>query len=139
MPRSRAFTAAILPGLMPVGRYLVYIVGRSILQPSAVPRPTAAGNPDRPVARLQWRIVTCFLPLAMLIAAVPGSIMFGRAAPTEAAPAGGLALALICRALSWRRLRESVYLASASRRWSAGLSSAATPSRRWPPIPAAGK
>ncbi|RBO51161.1 C4-dicarboxylate ABC transporter [Rhodovulum sp. BSW8] len=109
----RLYAGALLPGLTLVGLYLVYVVGRSILQPSVAPRPTEDEIPDVPFGRLLWMIVTSFLPLAVLIAAVLGSILFGLATPTEAASVGalgGLALALIYRALSWQRLRESVYL-----------------------------
>ncbi|ANB35684.1 tripartite ATP-independent transporter DctM subunit [Rhodovulum sulfidophilum] len=109
----RLYAGALLPGLTLVGLYLVYVVGRSILQPSAAPRPRADEIPDMPFGRLLWQIATSFLPLAVLIASVLGSILFGLATPTEAASVGalgGLALAVIYRALNWQRLRESVYL-----------------------------
>ncbi|NDK33730.1 TRAP transporter large permease [Rhodovulum sulfidophilum] len=109
----RLYAGALLPGLTLVGLYLVYVVGRSILQPSAAPRPRADEIPDMPFGRLLLQIATSFLPLAMLIASVLGSILFGLATPTEAASVGalgGLALAVIYRALNWQRLRESVYL-----------------------------
>ncbi|MDR9490271.1 MAG: TRAP transporter large permease subunit, partial [Spiribacter sp.] len=54
-----------------------------------------------------------FLPLAFLIFAVLGSILFGLATPTEAASIGalgGLLLGFLYRAMTWQRLRESVYL-----------------------------
>jgi tripartite ATP-independent transporter DctM subunit len=58
-------------------------------------------------------LVTSFLPLAIQILAVLGSIMFGLATPTEAAAVGAfgsIVLAAGYRALSWQRLREAVYL-----------------------------
>lgn len=58
-------------------------------------------------------MITSFVPLAVLIMAVLGSILFGLATPTEAASAGalgGLALSALYRALTWDKLRESVYL-----------------------------
>jgi tripartite ATP-independent transporter DctM subunit len=58
-------------------------------------------------------IITSFLPLAFLILAVLGSILFGLATPTEAASIGalgGILLAFIYRAMTWQRMRESVYL-----------------------------
>jgi TRAP-type mannitol/chloroaromatic compound transport system permease large subunit len=60
-----------------------------------------------------WLIMTSFVPLAFLILAVLGSILFGLATPTEAAAIGalgGLVLAFAYRAMTWERLRESVYL-----------------------------
>src|SRR5690606_21581594 len=96
-----------------VGLYLVYVIGRSILQPSAAPRPTKDEVPDVPYGKLIFMIVTSFLPLAVLILSVLGSILFGLATPTEAAAIGalgGLVLAVVYRALTFQRLRESVYL-----------------------------
>jgi tripartite ATP-independent transporter DctM subunit len=51
--------------------------------------------------------------LALLIMAVLGAIVFGWATPSEAAAVGSLgalALAAAYRALTWERLRESVFL-----------------------------
>ncbi len=109
----RLYAGALLPGFLLVGLYLVYVVGRSILQPSAAPKPTAEEVPDVPALRLIVMIVTSFLPLAVLILSVLGSILFGLATPTEAAAIGalgGLLLAVSYRALTFQRLRESVYL-----------------------------
>jgi tripartite ATP-independent transporter DctM subunit len=63
--------------------------------------------------KLLAMILTSFVPLAFLIFAVLGSILFGLATPTEAASIGalgGIFLAFVYRAMSWQRLRESVYL-----------------------------
>ncbi|WP_422369761.1 TRAP transporter large permease [Hoeflea sp.] len=109
----RLYAAALLPGLTLVGLYLVYIISRSILQPSSAPRPSADEVPDVPMGKLLLMIVTSFLPLAFLILAVLGSILFGLATPTEAASIGalgGIVLAFIYRAMTWQRMRESVYL-----------------------------
>jgi tripartite ATP-independent transporter DctM subunit len=58
-------------------------------------------------------LLTSFFPLAVLILSVLGAILFGLATPSEAASVGalgGLLLAACYRALTWQRLRESVYL-----------------------------
>ena len=109
----RLYAAALLPGLTLVGLYLVYVIGRAILQPSVAPRPSKEDIPDVPFAKLFGMIVTSFLPLAFLIFAVLGSILLGLATPTEAASIGalgGILLAFIYRAMTWHRMRESVYL-----------------------------
>ena len=109
----RLYAAALIPGLVLVGLYLIYIVGRSILQPSAAPRPAPGEVEDVPFGRMVFMILTSFLPLAFLIFAVLGSILFGLATPTEAASIGalgGMLLAILYRAMTWQRLRESVYL-----------------------------
>ena len=109
----RLYSSALIPGFILAGLYLVYVVGRSILQPSVAPRPSADEVPKVPFIRLTIMLLTSFFPLAFLILAVLGSILFGLATPTEAASIGalgGLTLAFAYRALTWDRLRESVYL-----------------------------
>jgi tripartite ATP-independent transporter DctM subunit len=66
-----------------------------------------------PIGKLLLLLLTSFFPLAFLIVAVLGAILAGWATPSEAAAVGalgGLVLAIGYRALTWRRLRESVYL-----------------------------
>ncbi len=109
----RLYAGALLPGLTLVGLYLVYIVGRALMQPSAAPKPTLEEVPHVPAGKLAWMLLTSFLPLAILIMSVLGSILFGLATPTEAAAIGalgGMLLAVIYRAMTFQRLRESVYL-----------------------------
>jgi TRAP-type mannitol/chloroaromatic compound transport system permease large subunit len=58
-------------------------------------------------------LLTSFFPLAMLILAVLGSIVFGLATPSEAAAMGalgGLLLALGYRRLNFKMMKESVFL-----------------------------
>jgi tripartite ATP-independent transporter DctM subunit len=109
----RLYAGALLPGLVLVGLYIVYVVLRSILQPSIAPKPTRDEVPDVPMGRLVVMLITSFVPLAFLILAVLGSILFGLATPTEAASIGalgGIVLAIAYRAMTFERLRESVYL-----------------------------
>jgi tripartite ATP-independent transporter DctM subunit len=109
----RLYAGALLPGLTLVGLYLVYVIGRAILQPSVAPKPNKDEIPDMSALRVIYLIITSFVPLAVLIFAVLGSILFGLATPTEAASIGalgGMALAVAYRAMTWQRLRESVYL-----------------------------
>ncbi len=109
----RLYAGALLPGFVLVGLYLVYVIGRSIVQPSVAPKPTKEEVPDIPIVQLVLMLLTSFFPLAFLVLAVLGSILFGLATPTEAASIGalgGIVLALAYRALTFSRLRESVYL-----------------------------
>lgn len=109
----RLYAGALLPGFTLVGLYLIYIVVRSILNPTLAPKPTKEEMPEVPFAKLAWMLATSFLPLAILIFAVLGSILFGLATPTEAASIGalgGIVLAVAYRAMTFQRLRESVYL-----------------------------
>jgi len=108
----RLYAGALLPGFLLAGMYLVYIVGRAMLQPKLAPKPVAPEVPI-PGAKLAWMLLTSFFPLAILILSVLGAILFGLATPSEAASIGalgGLVLAAAYRALTWKRLQESVYL-----------------------------
>jgi tripartite ATP-independent transporter DctM subunit len=109
----KLYAGALLPGFLLAGLYLVYVVGRSIAQPQIAPRLSDEDAGDHSYGEVMWMMATSFLPLAVLIMCVLGAILLGLATPSEAAAIGalgGLALAVAYRALTWRRLRESVYL-----------------------------
>jgi TRAP-type mannitol/chloroaromatic compound transport system permease large subunit len=58
-------------------------------------------------------LVTSFFPLAVLIMAVLGAIVFGWALPAQAAALGAVGavlIAILYRSFSWVKLKESVYL-----------------------------
>jgi tripartite ATP-independent transporter DctM subunit len=99
------FMGALLPGLVLVGLYLVYLVGMAIIRPDKMPPLPAAERGQVSLPRL----LAGLLPPLLLIAAVLGSILGGIATPTEAAAVGALGatlLALFKRQLSFARLRE---------------------------------
>ena len=109
----RLYAGALLPGFLLVGLYMVYVVGRTLVQPSVAPKPTKDEVPDVGMGKLVLMLMTSFFPLAVLILSVLGSILFGLATPTEAASIGalgGMLLAIAYRAMTFQRLRESVYL-----------------------------
>jgi tripartite ATP-independent transporter DctM subunit len=83
-----------------------------MLNPSLAPK-LPRDQLDVPIAQILVALATSFLPLAVLIMAVLGAILFGLATPTEAASVGALGalvLSAIYRALTWDRLREAVFL-----------------------------
>ncbi len=107
----RLYAAAMFPGLMLAGMYMVYVVGRATLNPALAPKPKEEDVP--PMRQILWELLTSFVPLAILILSVLGAILMGLATPAEAAGVGafgGLLLAAIYRSLSWERLKEAVYL-----------------------------
>jgi tripartite ATP-independent transporter DctM subunit len=109
----RMYAAALLPGLFLATLYLVYIIARAMLNPKLAPKPTKEQIGDHSALQIAWMMLTSFVPLAFLIFAVLGAILFGFATPTEAAAIGalgGLVLAFAYGAMSWQRLKESVYL-----------------------------
>ena len=106
------YAAAIVPGFMLAGMYCVYVMVLAMFKPHlAPPLPREQGNV--PVAQVIKMLFTSFVPLAVLILSVLGTIMFGLATPTEAAAVGALGsmlLAVAYRSFTWGRLKESVYL-----------------------------
>ena len=111
----RLYAAAMFPGLLLAGLYIVYVVIRVFMQPKLAPKPRAEDVP--PAAKIYLDLVISFVPLTLLIAAVLGSILGGLATPAEAAAMGalgGLVLAFVYRSLSWTKVKESVFLTAKS-------------------------
>jgi len=109
----RLYAGAILPGFLLAGLYMIYVVGRATLNPKLAPKPREEDVGDMTLMQTTVMLLTSFFPLAFLILAVLGAILFGLATPSEAASMGalgGLVLAIGYRALTWDRLKESVYL-----------------------------
>jgi tripartite ATP-independent transporter DctM subunit len=105
----KLFAAAIVPGLILAGLYIAYCMLRSFIDPNLGP----------PLPREQWaksagEVVREFaagiVPMAVIMLAALGSIIFGLATPTEAAAmgaAGAVLLSLTYRRLSWRGVRQA--------------------------------
>ena len=107
----KMYAAAIIPGFTLACLYLGYIIVRATLNPSLCPKPKEVDQYT--VWESIVMVLKAFLPLALLIMSVLGSILFGLATPSEAAAMGvlgGIILAIVYRAFTWQRLRESVYL-----------------------------
>jgi tripartite ATP-independent transporter DctM subunit len=91
------FSGALIPGLMLVTLYLLYLAFVAWTRPDAMPAITAATRRDG----LWRRIIYSLLPPLLLIVAVLGSILTGIATPTEAASVGAIGAILL--ALSQRQ------------------------------------
>ena len=107
----RLYAAAMFPGLLLAGLYIVYVITRVFFQPHLAPKPRAEDVP--PKSKIYWDLIVSFVPLTALIGMVLGSILGGLATPAEAAAMGalgGLMLALLYRSLSWQKVKESVFL-----------------------------
>jgi tripartite ATP-independent transporter DctM subunit len=108
----RLYAAAMIPGLLLAGLYVVYVITRALVNPKLAPK-LPKEETDVPFMQVTLLLLTSFFPLAILIFCVLGAILFGLATPTEAAAIGalgGLMLAAAYRALSWDRLQEAVFL-----------------------------
>jgi len=108
----RLYAAALIPGFLLAGLYIVYVITRAVINPRLAP-PLPKEESNVPWGRTIVLLVQAFVPLAVLILSVLGSILFGLATPTEAAAVGAfgsLVLAAAYQALTWQRLQEAVYL-----------------------------
>lgn len=111
----RLYAAAVFPGMLLAGLYIVYVIIRVWLNPAIAPKPDMKDAPS--TAKIYLNLLTSFLPLTLLILLVLGSILGGLATPAEAAAMGamgGLVLAVLYRSLSWVKVKESVYLTAKS-------------------------
>ena len=99
------FAGALIPGLLLVVLYVLYIVIVAFLRPDMMP--AHEREPGERVGFLQ--ILRALLPPLALILAVLGSILMGIATPTEAAGVGAmgaLLLATLRRQMTFERLQE---------------------------------
>lgn len=104
------FVGALIPGLVLVALYVLYLIGVAWLRPQAVPA-IPVNERTIPVAVLWRRVILVLVPPLVLIVAVLGSILGGLATPTEAASVGAVGailLAAVRRQLSLKTLREVV-------------------------------
>ena len=104
------FVGALIPGLILVALYVLYLIGVAIVRPEAMPAIPAR---ERQIGwgPLMLRVAVVLVPPLVLIVAVLGSILGGLATPTEAASVGAvgaLVLAAVHRQLSLETLRQVV-------------------------------
>jgi tripartite ATP-independent transporter DctM subunit len=107
----RVFIAGMIPGLIVMALFSLYIIVWALLNPKKQPTPEP---PTTFVEKLRQSMQ--LIPCAILIIAVIGSMFVGWATATEAAAfgvLGSLVLAAVTRTLSWRSFFES--LAAATR------------------------
>jgi tripartite ATP-independent transporter DctM subunit len=100
------FVGALIPGLLLVVLYILWLLLLAAFQPAAMPPGREQHDDTR---GLPTRVLKALLPPLVLIVAVLGSIMGGLATPTEAAgvgATGALLLALARGQLDRSRLAE---------------------------------
>lgn len=99
------FVGAIVPGILLVAMYLLYVVGKSVFDKSAV-GDAIVKDAETPSIK---QILSALLPPLSLILVVLGSILGGYATPTEASgvgACGALIIAIARKQLSFSRLQE---------------------------------
>ena len=108
----RLYAAAMIPGFLLAGLYVTYVITRCVINPKLAPK-LPKEETDVPWMTVALMLLEAFVPLAVLIMAVLGAILFGLATPSEAAAVGALGaivLAMAYRAFTWTRLKEAVFL-----------------------------
>lgn len=110
----KLYAGAFFPGVMLASLYMLYTMIMALLNPRLAPRlPIEERNV--PLSKVLWALLTSFLPLAGLIAAALGSIIFGLATPSEAAAMGSLGALLLAVGYGadyskrWRVLLVQIY------------------------------
>lgn len=103
------FVAALLPGLVLAGIYVLFLLAVALLRPSWMPH----APPHEETSRLMifLRMLRDLVAPVLLIVVVLGSIIAGIATPTEAAALGAfgaMLLAFVTGQLSWRVLWDAV-------------------------------
>nr|VFK40661.1 MAG: TRAP transporter, DctM subunit [Candidatus Kentron sp. SD]VFK45811.1 MAG: TRAP transporter, DctM subunit [Candidatus Kentron sp. SD]VFK79786.1 MAG: TRAP transporter, DctM subunit [Candidatus Kentron sp. SD] len=109
LPVGDLFQAAIIPGLMLLGVYIVYVLIFSHVNREAAP-PVPFTERDASKARQYLKALGSVIPPLLLIVVVLGSIFAGIATPTESSALGGVGailLSLLYRAFSWKMVYES--------------------------------
>jgi tripartite ATP-independent transporter DctM subunit len=103
----RLFAACIVPGVMLAGLYVAYAMVRSYLKPELGPvLPAEERNVS--IGYMAQEFFLGLVPLAVLIGAALGSILFGLATPTEASAMGALGAILLT--LAYRRLTWPIFV-----------------------------
>lgn len=101
------FLGALIPGLLLVAAYVMYLLFKAITKPDSVP---AIPEEERAaVENLTGRVMHALVPPVLLVALVLGSILGGLATPTEAASVGAvgaIVLAVMRKSFSLNVLRE---------------------------------
>ncbi|MFH1036259.1 MAG: TRAP transporter large permease subunit [Pseudomonadota bacterium] len=111
VPVGDLFVGAIIPGMLLVVLYIIYIAIVSNLFPKmAPPIPREEGQTSNRDFIL--RVLRALVPPLVLIISVLGSIFAGVASPTEAAAVGSVGavvLAVLNRKFSWKMLIEVMH------------------------------
>jgi tripartite ATP-independent transporter DctM subunit len=105
------YKGALVPGLLLVAAYAIYIITMSIIRPSSVPALPPQARTLRGWKLFQ-RVIISLVPPLVLIFLVLGTIFIGLATPTEGGAmgaVGALALAAINRRLDLAMIKSALY------------------------------
>jgi len=106
VPVGELFAAAVVPGLLLVVAFMVYILVVAFLKPNMAP----AMPVEADATGLGRQVLKSLLPPLLLVFAVLGSIFFGVASPTESAAVGALGAMLLSamhKRLSLKNIKDA--------------------------------
>ena len=109
VPATDLFAAAIFPGLLLSGLYIIYTLVRSHLNPKL--GPPLPMEDRRPFGYVLKEVTLGILPVVVVILATLGVILAGIATPTDAGAVGAFAvfvLTLAYRKLTWEKMKVAV-------------------------------
>ncbi|WP_254277549.1 TRAP transporter large permease subunit [Halomonas sp. 3H] len=105
------FAAALIPGLMLVGAYILFLAGLAFVRPELVPAIPESERSSISTLELTKRVLLVMIPPLLLIVVVLGSIFTGFATPTEAGAVGAIGAMVLCLLrgqLRWGLLRQAL-------------------------------
>lgn len=111
VPVSTLFAAAVVPGLLLAGTYIIYTVIRCHINPNLGPPILHEGENPPFLFKLKELFIGA-LPITIVLLATLGLIVGGVTTPTDAAATGALAvflLIVLTGRLTFRALKSAVY------------------------------
>jgi tripartite ATP-independent transporter DctM subunit len=112
VPVGDIYAGAVIPGLLLVCFYILFLLIYSHFRPRHAPGMSEAEIAQRDIRNLAWRTLRALIPATCLIMAVLGTIFFGVASPTEGAAMGAfgtMVLTVFYRRMTWAVLKEVMY------------------------------
>ncbi|MDF2182081.1 TRAP transporter large permease subunit [Neptuniibacter sp. CAU 1671] len=109
IPVGDLFKAAVAPGLVLIGIYVIYILIYTWLKPESAPALPLDDDVENKRQQYRKALIAIVPPLALILV-VLGSIFAGIATPTESSALGGvgaLILAVMYRQFSWKMVMDS--------------------------------
>ncbi len=109
VPAGDLFKSAVMPSLVLVASYIIYVLIISYLDKDSAPA-VQSNNQNLSKSQKYLAVAKAIVPPVLLIVAVLGSIFSGIATPTESAAigaVGALLLAGLYQRLNWIMVRES--------------------------------
>ena len=117
---GKLFMGAIIPGMVLVGLYVIYIIIYSHLNKSCAPTISDEEWAEVLAKGLGKRVIKALVPPLLLMTSVLGSIFAGIASPTEAAAVGAtgsVVLAIVNGRFTFKRLQQTMTTTTVLTAW----------------------